>query len=69
MNWRRTVDPRKLYFADETAIQLANGVRTIGRWHTNANVSVVTKRGEEREKMSVLSVIGYNEGVLGAYPM
>lgn len=36
VNWRRTVDPRKLYFADETAIQLANGVRTIGRCHTNA---------------------------------
>ena len=34
VNWRRTVDPRKLYFADETAIQLANGVRTIGRCHT-----------------------------------
>lgn len=69
VNWRRTVDPRKLYFADETAIQLANGVRTIGRCHTNANVSVVTKRGDEREKMSVLSVIGHNEGVLGAYPI
>ena len=67
VNWRRTVDPRKLYFADETAIQLADGVRTIGRCHTNANVSVVTQRGDEREKMSVLSVIGYNEGVLGSF--
>ena len=69
VNWRGTVDPRKLYFADETAIQLANGVRTVGRCHTNANVSVVTKCGDEREKMSVLSVIGYNKGILGTYPI
>lgn len=69
VNWRRTVDPRKLYFADETAIQLANGVRTVGRCHTNSNVPVFTNRGDEREKMSVLCVIGYDGGVLGAYPI
>ena len=25
VNWRRTVDPRKLYFVDETAIELSDG--------------------------------------------
>jgi len=69
INWRRTVDPRKLYFIDETAIQLADGVRTTGRCHTNGNIPLVTSRADEREKMSVLSAIGYNEGVLGAYPI
>ncbi|KAJ7360019.1 hypothetical protein OS493_019107 [Desmophyllum pertusum] len=71
VNWRRTVDPRKLYFADadETAVQLSTGVRPIGRCHTNSNIPLVTNRGDEREKMSVLSVIGYDSGVLGAYPI
>ena len=69
VNWRRTVDPRKIYFVDETAVQLADGVRTIGRCHTTSNVPIVTNRGDEREKMSVLSVIGFDSGVLGAYPI
>lgn len=69
VNWRRLVDPRKLYFVDETAIQLANGVRAFGRCHTNGNVPLVTNRGDEREKMSVLSMVGYDGGVLGAYPV
>ena len=34
VEWRRTVDPRKLYFVDATAIQLVNGVQTTGRCHT-----------------------------------
>lgn len=68
-NWRRTVDPRKLYFADETVIQLANGVRTVGRCHKNSNVHVFTNRGDEREKLSLLCVIRYDGGVLGAYPI
>ena len=67
--WRRTVDPRKLYFVDETAIQLVNGVRTTGRCHTNSNVPAVTNRGDERVKMSVLSVIGYDSGIIGAHPI
>ena len=69
VNWRRTVDPRKLYFVDETAIQLSDGRRTYGRCHTNNNVPLISNRGDEREKMSVLSVICYNHGVLGAYPI
>ena len=69
VNWRKTVDPRKIYFVHETAVQLADGVRTIGRCHTNSNVPIVTNRGDEREKMSVLSVIGFDSGVLGAYPI
>ena len=29
----------------------------------------MTKRGDEREKMSVLSMVGFDGGVLGAYPI
>ena len=29
----------------------------------------MTKRGNEREKMSVLSMVGFDGGVLGAYPI
>ena len=69
MEWRRTVDLRKLSFVDETAIQLVNGVRTTGQCHTNSNVPGVKNRGDERVKMSVLSVIGYDRGIIGAYPI
>ena len=69
VNWRRTVDPRKLYFVDKTVIQHSDGRRTNGRCHTNNNVPLISNRGDEREKMSVLSVICYNQGVLGAYPI
>ena len=57
VQWERTVDPRKLYFVDETTIQLVNEIWTTGRCHTNSNFPVVTNRGDERVKMSVLSVI------------
>ena len=67
VNWRRNVDPRKLYFVDETAIQLSDGRRTNGRCHTNNNVPLISNRGDEGAKMSLLSVICYNHGVLGAY--
>ena len=54
VNWRRTVDPRKLYFVDETAIQLANGVRTVGRCHTNSKrfLSSPTAETSERKCLS-----------------
>ena len=69
VNWRRTVDPRKLYFVDETAIELSDGRGTNRRCHTNNNVLLISNRGDEKEKMSVLIVICYNHGVLGAYPV
>ena len=40
-----------------------------GQCHKNSNFPVVSNRGDEREKMSVLSVTCYNHRVLGAYPI
>ena len=69
VKWRRTVDPRRLYFVDETAVQLADGVRQIWRDHTNHKLPLIANRADAREKMSVLSVVGYDAGVLDAYPI
>ena len=52
VNWRRTVDPRKLYFVDETAIQLSDGRRTNGRCHTNNNVPLISN-GRRRKRENV----------------
>lgn len=67
VNWRTTVDPRKLYFVDETAIQLLDGRRTNGRCHTNSNVPLISNKSDEGEKMSLLSVICYNQMALSVH--
>jgi len=66
--WRTTVDPRRLYFVDETGFQLDEDVRTIGRCHTSDALPSYERKSDARVKMSVLAIIGF-QGVLGAYPI
>ena len=66
--WRATVNPARVFFLDETAFQRGDDIRTIGRCHTNDALPLVDTKNDNREKMSVLAVIGYNNGVLGVYP-
>ncbi|XP_028516682.1 uncharacterized protein LOC110245097 [Exaiptasia diaphana] len=67
--WRMTIDPRRIYFLDETAFQLDGDTRTIGRCHTNESLPSYVRKGDARVKMSVLAIIGFDGGVLGAYPI
>ena len=66
--WRMTVDPRRVFFLDETAFQLDSDIRTIGRCHTNESLPSYVKKSDARVKMSVLAIIGF-DGVLGCYPI
>jgi len=69
IDWRATVDPRRVFFLDETAFQLKDEVRSVGRCHTNDALPLITPKGDARVKMSVLIVIGFDAGVLGVYPI
>ncbi|KXJ24533.1 hypothetical protein AC249_AIPGENE9625 [Exaiptasia diaphana] len=68
IRWRATIDPRRMFFLDETAFQMKDEVREVGRCHTNEVLPLVTPKGDAREKMSVLVLVGYNDGVLSVYP-
>ena len=50
LKWWRTVDPRKLYFVDETTIQLLDGRRTNGRCHTKSNVPLISNISDKGRK-------------------
>ena len=67
--WRAAIDPTRVFFVDETAFQLGDDIRTIGRCHTNDALPLTDDKSDNREKMSVLAMIGYNNGVLGIYPI
>ena len=62
------MDPRRIYFLDETCFQMKDEVRTIGRCHTNDALPLITAKGDTREKMSVLVLVGFDGGVLSVYP-
>lgn len=69
IQWRDRVDPRLLYFGDETAFNKLTDVRAIGRCHTGDALASVEPKRDVREKVSVFSVVGYNEGIVNAYPL
>lgn len=68
-HWRSTIDPRRVYFVDETGFELNSDVRTIGRCHTNDSLPSYERKSDARIKMSVLAIIGYDQGVIGVYPI
>lgn len=67
--WRSMVDPRRVYFVDETGFEIDLDLRTIGRYHTNDSLPSYERKSDARIKMSVLAIIGFDQGVIGVYPI
>ena len=68
IRWRRTVDPRVLYFFDETGFASDTDLRVYGRCESGfALPSYQAKSGATAH--SVLGVVGYREGVITAIPI
>ena len=64
INWRRTVDPRLLYFFDETGFSPETDHRKMGRMESGFPLPSYERKGSESTTHSALGVVGYTEGVL-----
>ena len=68
--WRRTVDPAKVYFFDETHFNCVTDEREYGRTDSGFACPVLRQKSRARAgKFSTLGVCGFNEGVLQAIPV
>ena len=68
--WRRTVDPAKVYFFDETHFNCETDEREYGRTDSGFACPVLRQKSRARAgKFSTLGVCGFNEGVLQAIPV
>ena len=68
--WRRTVDPAKVYFFDKTHFNCETDEREYGRTDSGFACPVLRQKSRARAgKFSTLGVCGFNEGVLQAIPV
>ena len=69
IQWRRTVDPRLLYFFDETGFSPETDHREMGRMESGFPLPSYDRKASERTTHSALGVVGYQEGVLMVVPI
>ena len=68
--WRRTLDPAKFFFFDETHFNCETDEREYGRTDSGFACPVLRQKSRARTgKFSTLGVCGFNEGVLQAIPV
>ena len=70
VQWRRTIDPSRVYFYDETHFNFETDDYDYGR--TDSGLACPSFRGKGRAragKYSTLDVRGFNEGVIQAIPV
>jgi len=68
--WRRTVDPRLVYFFDETCFNCETDERQYGRIDSGFACPTFRLKGRARGgKYSALAVCGFEEGVVQAIPV
>ena len=67
--WRRTVDPRTVYFFDESSFGPQTDERVYGRSDSGFALATYSRKGTVARSQSVMSAIGYVEGVLTAVPI
>lgn len=68
VNWRKTVDPRMMYFFDETGFASDTDSRMFGRCEIGYPLPSYQSKSKTKLQ-SVLGVIGYREGVMSAIPI
>lgn len=68
--WRRTIDPSRVYFFDETHFNFETGERDYGRTDSGLACPSFREKGRARAgKYSTLAVCGFTEGVIQAIPV
>ena len=67
--WRRTVDPRAVYFFDESSFGPQTDERVYGRSDSGFALATYSRKGTVARSQSVMSAIGYVEGILTAVPI
>lgn len=69
IQWRRAVDPRRVYFFDETHFDMETDEREFGRTDSGLACPSFRLKGGTHVKLSTLGTCGFNEGVILAVPV
>lgn len=67
--WCSTVDPHTVYFFDESSFGPQTDERMYGHCKSGLPLPYYTRKGTYANSQSVMSAIGYNEGVITAIPI
>ena len=68
--WRRSIDPRRVYFFDETCFNNETDERDYGRTDSGFGLPSFRKKSTAQgNKYSTLGVCGFNDGVIQAIPV
>ena len=68
--WRRTIDPSRVYFFHETPFNFETDERDYGRTDSGLACPSLLEKGRARaDKYSTLAYCGFTEGVIQAIPV